>query len=512
MPDIATHSSVRTGSNSRLGRIDLRYAAWFSLLVAAGIVATLYPLLWLGCLAGVVMLGVCWVIWVILRRAGLELWQVIALTNISGYLVLNYGYDNLCLHAGGFPLPVAYGMMWGSFGLAVMTEWKSVVETLREPALLCCFALLALAFIHLVTDIPTFGSLAFRDATMCFDALFLILGMAWAKRSDGPAFLPKWLFVIFIVNMFYSFTLPWAKTIWSWSPESGAYLPVPVFGNFHGSGDLLLEGALFCLCVGGYVMKRSGWLMSALVMGQLLGIAITQVRRMYLGIVVVIFILILAGEIKKFSKLFILVPVSLIVLFAATSIGGLKISGRIGEVSPQFFIDHLRSIGGAEDTPGSDPQTRVIMAHQAYQHFLNHPVLGEGFGQPVVEVIDEETGTPTRTPHNSTVCYLARLGAVGIIFWAAFHICLWIRFFYAYLQRRAADKKIYTLVLWLFLYYVLYMMSSLVESPFEYPGSAIPFYFLIGIALGMIRWQLYPTKKRATQLAVLPNTAEKAYS
>lgn len=508
---MATNSSARAGSNSRMGRIDLRYVAWFSLLVATGIVATLYPYLWLGCLAGAVTLVICWAIWKILRRAGLELWQVIAVTNISCYLILNYGYDNLCLHVGGFPLPVAYGMMWTSFGMAAVAEWQSVVRTLREPALWCCFALLGLAFVHLVSDIPAFGSLAFRDATMCFDAMFLIFGMVWARKKDAPEFIPKWLLIMFTVNMFYSFTLPWAQTVWGWSPEGGAYMPVPVLGNFHGSGDLLLAGTVFCLCVGNLVIKRPGWLMSALAMGQLLGIGITQVRRMYLGIVVVIVILILAGEIKKFSKLFILVPAALAVLFAVTSIGGLEISGRIGKVSPQFFIDHLRSIGGAEDTPGSDPQSRVIMANQAYKHFLAHPVLGEGFGKPVVEIVDEETGMPTRTPHNSTICYLARLGTVGILFWAAFHFCVCIRFFYAYLHRRSADKKVYSYVLWAFLYYVLFMMSSMVESPFEYPGVAIPFYFLIGTALGMIRWQLFRKKAKEPQLISFPDGIEKAH-
>jgi cbb3-type cytochrome oxidase subunit 3 len=45
------------------------------------------------------------------------------------------------------------------------------------------------------------------------------------------------------------------------------------------------------------------------------------------------------------------------------------------------------------------------------------------------------------------------------------------------------------------------MMTSLVESPFEYPASAIPFYFLIGFALGLIRWHLSPKNKREVQSA-----------
>jgi len=310
-----------------------------------------------------------------------------------------------------------------------------------------------------------------------------------------------------VLNMVYSFTLPWAEKIWSWSPESGTYLPVPVFGNFHGSGDMLLAGAAFCLCVGSYVISRPRWLMTFLVMGQLLGIAIAQVRRMYLGIVVVIFILILAGEVKKFAKLFILVPAAIAVIFAATTIGGLEISGRIGKVSPQFFIDHLRSIGGAEDTPGSDPQSRVIMVNQAMEHFRAHPVFGEGFGQPVVNVVDGDNGSATRTPHNSTITYLARLGAVGLAMWMAFHFCLWSRLVYAFRQRRSCDKQLYGFVLWSFLYYVLFMLSSTVESPFEYPASAIPFYFLTGFTLGMIRRHFSPKNKRAHPLGAFASSA-----
>jgi len=511
MPDIATNSTASLRSSPRFGKIDLRYVAWFSLLVLAGGVATLYPILWLSCLGAAVAFGVSWGLFGILRRAGLELWQVLAVTGLSGYLVLNYGFDNLALHVGGFPILIGYGMMYASLGWAVYARRNWLAEARREPALLCLLAVLGLSFFHLLIDIPSYGSLAFRDGTMCFDGLFVLLGMLWARRSDSPSFLKKWLMVIFAVTMVYSFTLPWAEKIWSWSPVSGVYLPVPILGNFHGTGDILLAGALFCICVGGYVISRPSWLMPFLAVVQLLGIAITQVRRMYLGIVVVVVILVLAGEVKKFAKLFILVPAAIGVLFAVTAWGGLEISGRIGPVNLTFFKDHIRSISGAEDTPGSDPQTRVTMGTEALQHFRAHPIFGEGFGQPLVSVIDGDNGTITRTPHNSSITYLARLGAVGFAFWAAFHVCLWTRFAHAYRQRRYCDRRLYSFTLWFFLYYVLFMMSSLVESPFEYPGTAIPFYFLMGFALGLMRWHLSPKNDGEKRAAASAGSAEKAY-
>jgi len=511
MPQIVTSSSANVRPSSRLGRIDLRHLAWFSLLVLAGIVATLYPAIWLDCLGAAVALAFAWGVFLILRRVGLELWQVGVVTILSGYLVLNYGFDNLAIHIGGFPILIAYGIMYASFALAVLAHPQSAGQALHEPALLCLLGVLALSCLHLVTDIPAYGSLAFRDCTMCFDGVFVLLGLLWATKSESPHFMAKWLTIVFAINMVYSFTLPWKEKLWSWSPKSGVFLPAPILGNYRGSGDVLFTGALFCICVGSYVINRSRWLMPVLAVGQILGIAVTQVRRMYLGIVVVIVILILLGEIKKFARLFTLVPVAIAVLFFATTVGGLDISGRIGKVNLAFFVDHIRSISGAEDTPGSDPQSRVIMGKQALQHFLAHPVFGEGFGQPVVSVIDGETDTVTRTPHNSSITYLARLGAVGFAVWIAFHVCLWARFVRAFRQRRSCDKRVYSFVLWAFLFYVLFMWSSLVESPFEYPYTAIPFYFFMGFALGLIRWHLSPKNKVEQRLAAYPSTVAKSY-
>ena len=511
MPDVVTNSSASLKSSTRFGKIDLSYVAWFSLFIVAGSVATFNPDVWLGCLAAIAVLVIGRLIFVYVGRTGLEMWQAIALVILGGYIVLNYGFENVAVHVGSFPILITYGMIYGALGLAVISRRRALLKALKEPTTLCVLGLLALTFFHLLTDIFAYGSLAFRDATMCFDGVFLVMGLLWAKKSDSPNLLAKWLLAIFVVNMFYSFTLPWAEKFWSWSPESGAFLPVPILGNYRGTGDWLLAGATFCICVGSYVISRPKWLMPVLALAQLLGIAITQVRRMYLCIVVVVVILILVGEIKKFARLFVLVPAALGVLFLVTTLGGIEITGRIGPVNLAFFEDHLRSISGAENTPGSDPQTRVIMGKQAFEHFLAHPVFGEGFGLPVVNVIDGDNGTATRTPHNSSLTYLARLGAVGFIIWIAFHVCLLSRFVYVYRQRHSCDKHLYALLLWFFLFYVLFMVGSFVESPFEYPSHAIPFYFLMGFALGLIRWHLAPKKKSERRLAVLSNV-EKAYS
>ncbi|MGA6952529.1 MAG: O-antigen ligase family protein, partial [Candidatus Sulfotelmatobacter sp.] len=306
-------------------------------------------------------------------------------------------------------------------------------------------------------------------------------------------FLTKWLMVVFVLNMFYSFTEPWGEKLWAWSPQSGVFLSVPLLGNYNGRGDLLLEGALFCICVGSYVITRQRWrwLIVVLAMGQFLGLAISQVRRMYVGAVVILVILLLLGEAKKFAKLFVLLPAAVIVILLVTTVGGIEISGRIGEVNLDFFKAHIRSIHDSEGTPGSAVESRFLMADEAIQHFREHPVLGVGFGQPLLTVIDQNNGAVTRMPHNSSLSYLARLGIIGFAAWIAFHFFLIKRFINALRQRKSCDnQQVSSLVLWFFLFYVLFMIGSLVEAPFEFPSSAVPFYFFMGFALGLIQQYL----------------------
>jgi O-antigen ligase len=494
MDGMVTNISASLESSARftnIGRGDIVRLALFVLL---GSLTILHPLFVLGCLAAAATLGICWRIVVHVRRAGLELWQVLLLIALTGYMVLNYGFENVTIHVGGFPIIISYGLMYASLALAVSCHWPLVSRALKEPAMLCVLALLVLAFLHLAVDIPSYGFWAIRDSSICLDGIFLILGLLWAMKRNSTFFLTKWLIVVFALNLIYSFTLPWGEKLWSWSPQSGVFLQGPVLGTFSGTGDILASGAVFCICLGGYVARRPRGMMLFLAMAQLLGVAIAQTRRMYVGIVVVLIILVLLGETKKYAKLLILLSSAIMVLFLLTTVVGLEISGRVGPVNIAFSRELIRSISGAEGTPGSSVQTRFDFADEAFVHVRAHPVLGEGFGQPLLNNNDT-TGPDVRQPHNSSLSMLARMGTIGFAIWMAFHLCLTKRFIYALRRRRCCDKRLSDLVLWFFLFYVLVMIASFVEAPFEFPSMAVPFYFLVGVALGLIRWQLPQTNR-----------------
>src|SRR5437870_13780578 len=116
-------------------------------------------------------------------------------------------------------------------------------------------------------------------------------------------------------------------------------------------------------------------------------------------------------------------------------------------------------------------------------------IVGEGFGEPLIDFKNEE-GIPVRQPHNSSLSVLARLGLVGLLVWLVFLVSVTRRFVHAIRRRVEADDGVHQLVLWLFFFFVLAMIQTSVQPALEFSHGAIPFYFLVGFALGVMRWQV----------------------
>jgi O-antigen ligase len=485
------------------GRWDLLY---FSVFSALGALVILYPSAFVRVLAAAVSLGLLWWAIVRLRRAGLKMWQGILLFTLTGYMLLSYGFENIAFHVGGFPIIISYALMYASLALAVYSSRQVIVRALAEPAMLCVIGLLLFSTLHLVRDIPSYGLWAVRDSTMILDGLFFFLGLLWAMKKNSVTVLTKWLMVVIVLNMIYCFTFPWRERIMAASPTSGVFLEVPILGQYHTTDIYLLQGAIFCLGVGGYLFKRRRWILIVLVMVQLLGLTIIQARASYVALAAFIVILTLLGETRKSKILVGMLASALVLLVVATSVGGLEITGRIGPVSISFLRDHLRTITGARVTEASTVESRFDWVHEGLEHFRSSPVFGVGFGQALVDYVDDETGAAVRYPHNSNLTILVRLGVTGFAIWALFNFCMLKRFFYAFQQRKNCDREVYELILWSFTYYVTFMISALVEAPFEFPSSAVPFYFFMGLGIGLIRWQLPQEKKsKAAVAAFVPS-------
>jgi O-antigen ligase len=482
-----------TGTNYRLngGRTESRVTAiiCFLAFLLLGGLAVLHPFFALGCFAVVAALGLCLLAIVAARRAGLELWQVLLLTALTGYMVLNYGFENLAIHLGGFPLIISYGLMYASMVFAVFSCRHTILRALKEPAMACVFAFLFLTFLHLIVDVPHYGLWAVRDASMFLDGIFLLLGLLWSMKHNSVMPLLKWFMVVFLLNLGYSLLMPWEDALSSWSPKSGVFVATPIVGNYRGNQVFLLVGALFFILLARYVVRWPRWIVLLLAAAQLFGLAILQARGEYVGIVVSLIVFLFLGETGKFAKLLSLLAPALIAILILTTVG-IEITGRIGPVNLAFFKEHIRSIGGAEGTPGSSIEGRTEWLDQAMQHFWPNPVFGEGFGLPLIDFRDARSGNMVRQPHNSSVSVLARLGAVGFAVWVIFNLRVLSQFIRGFRQRRSWDPVLSNLLIWLFLVYLISLINISTEAGLEFPSADIPFLFFVGLALGLVSSQV----------------------
>jgi O-antigen ligase len=498
-PDMMRDMRTDLELGTRPARIPVSGVVLFAFFFSVGSLAVLYPSLLLGCIVAAAVLVLVWLAVRHIRRNNLDAWQVILLIALTGYLILNYGFENLTIHVG-FPIIISYVLMFVSLGLAVFTRSRLLMIAVKEPTVLCLLALLLLTFLHLVLDVPAHGLWALRDATLCFDGIFLTLGLLWAMRGNSTVPLMKWLTIVFFLNSIYSLGLPLSDRIMAWSPKSGVFLPVPLFGSYHGNNAIcLLIGALFYMSLAHYVVRWPRWIILFLAMLQLFGLAIHQARALYVGLGLVLIIFVLLGETGKAGKLLLLLSPAIIAVLLITALG-IEIEGRIGPVRADFFREHVRSISGAEGTPGSSLEGRMNWYDDVLQHIRSHPVVGEGFGTVLVDAlsVDDTTGAAVRHPHNSSIDILARLGLIGLLPWVVFHLLVLKGFVDGFRRRRYCDEQMAEFILWLFVVYVIFMIEASVEGVFEVPSGSIPFYFFVGLALGLIRWRV--PQRREKQL------------
>lgn len=460
------------------------------LFTSVGAVAALRPSVLFVVLFVPVLIGVGYVLLKYTQRIGLEGWQMPLLAALSGYIILNYGFENITIHAGGLPLIISYLLMYVSLAMAIYLHRDWLAAALREPAMRCLLALIFITCLHLITDVPKYGLWAIRDASLCLDGIFLTLGFCWAKRTNSISSILQWLLPLLMVNLIYSFTFPWNEAIAAWSPSSGVFVDVPIFGNYRGNYVYLIPGALFCMILAKYCVRWPRWLLLLLAVAQIGGLAIHQARSMYLGLFLVMILLALFGKVKESGTLVGALLSVLVLIFLLTSVFQVQIQGRIGTINLAFFGEHLHSLSGAEGTPGANVEDRLDWADQAFDQIRAHPILGVGFGMPLIDFVDDRTGGAVRQPHNSSISILARLGAIGFAFWVWFHASLLWAFIQAFRWRRFCDRQLLDLILWLFVFYVIFMIAASVQPGFEFPSACIPFYFFMGLTVGLVRTKI----------------------
>jgi O-antigen ligase len=166
----------------------------------------------------------------------------------------------------------------------------------------------------------------------------------------------------------------------------------------------------------------------------------------------------------------------------------------MGPVSFAFVEEQFQTVLAVSDpnTRMSHDVDRADMYGEAWDRLRSNPinmVVGEGFGQVLVNLVSEE-GIAVREPHNSSLSVLARLGFVGLSLWLLFIGLIFLRFVRA-LRMRSASGEATTTLLWLFLCFLLFLLTASVQPTFEFSHGSMPFYFMLGMGIGIIGQREY---------------------
>jgi O-antigen ligase len=474
------------------------------LSMSLGLIVAIYP-----SSAGIVLAAGSVLLLVLIQanRMEIEIWQTITLITLTGYVVLNYGFENMSVPVGPLRfIPVGELLMGVALTLAVLRyRGPQFRNATRDPSIICVLALLTLTLVHLVIDLPAYGLYALRDGTSSFEALFLLLGILWAARERDINLLTKWLMFLFIATMLYSYTFPWADQLQNWSLISGPFHAVSLLGNYQELAVYLVAGALFCILVAPTIRKWPRWLLGMLAIMQLAGLGILQSRTMFVGIALVLILLFLLRETKRASQFLSIlasgVGALVLTILLLTTVGW-KVQGRLGPVDVSSLRNEVRSIWPSTTESyklGHEADRRAWYGEvwNKLRSSPSHLLLGVGYGQPLIDFASE-TGQPVRQPHNSSMNVFGRLGLLGLSIWLLFILGVLKRLWNGIREARMRGAVSCPLRLWLLAFSVLGLLDSMVQPYFEFSHSAVPFYFLVGVALGI-------NPKEDTKRATLPS-------
>jgi O-antigen ligase len=227
-----------------------------------------------------------------------------------------------------------------------------------------------------------------------------------------------------------------------------------------------------------------------------------EVRAAFVGLVVLLIVLMLQKQWRTVLALTVTPVVAAVIIIAL----GLPLSGRYTSDGNGSFVDRQLSTipllleGRATST---DPNVDTAAWRVAWWTALlgevtattDTTLVGLGFGTDLTAPLQaqfgvqlDETGRPTRSPHDIVLTVFARTGAVGLILWAIV-LATWAAAVLRGLRRaRAVGMHAEAnVLLWLASYVLLILIAASLGVVLEGPYGAIPYFLLMGMSLRCAR-------------------------
>jgi O-antigen ligase len=410
---------------------------------------------------------------------------------LGGYLLFDRAFAYL--HLPGIPLFVGE-MVLGVGAVAAIVATRYLQVPIRdEPILALLGAFVLWGLIRAVPGVGVYGLDALRDSVLWYYGLFAFFIAAALARS--PQLLDCLIVQLTRLTPWLLLWLPLALVL---VPLSGDAPSVPfstVSVLSHKPGNAAIAALLVLGCMWVFPGTRSArsramWSVMAFVV---IALAATQNRGGLLGVVAAatIGLAFMRNRLGLVARAVVITAVGL----GLASLLSLKvpIAGVQGrEFSAAQLVANVVSLGG-EDSPGNLGGT-VKGRQELWSRILDKQVAdgrlvdGSGFGQNLaaeVGVYDEGKET-LRSPHNSHLHIMARMGLVGLSLW----IALWVGWYWRLIagSRRLMQQGLYArrqvAVLSLMVTTAI-LVSSIFDPQLEGPQVAALLWTAFGVGVAV---------------------------
>lgn len=432
-----------------------------------------------------------------------------------GLLLLGYAFMGRGFAYLGYP-PVYVGELVLGLGL-LMLGVRGGIGGLPLWFLASTLAFMAWGAVGVVVGFPRYGSDALRDGVIWGYAAFALLCAAAVLHTRCTAAVVRvyvkliplavcWIPVAFLLSRQPPGRLPVAP---------GTEIPIVSFPGGDAAVHLTGIAAFWLLGVGGgqvrggLVGQLKEWVLWVpWVAGFFL---VATGRGGVLTAMIPLALVVLLGKRVRWVKgAVVLAGVTACLLVADIRFepGGDRSGGR--EASPRQVVLNLKSVFGSPEA-GDLESTRewrlnwwadIVRYTFGGEHFW----LGKGFGVNLAtddgyQVLADDA---LRSPHNSHMTVLARMGVPGLMLWTILQGMVAIRFLGSYFHARSRRQTgQVNLALWLLSYWLAFMINSTFGVALEGPHFGVWFWSLIGFAVAEFGMQAQDMEYTSTSASNL---------
>ncbi len=401
---------------------------------------------------------------------------------LSGALVLLYGFANLGIPAGGLAVPVTDVLL----GIGLVVTLPEARGQAGRRAVRLWLALATVAAVRLGTDAPRFGLLAVRDALMPAEAGFLVLGYHLARA--GTDCIVRRLRWVFLVCALYFALYPVRDLLAALGPIVGIQRPVPLLGQYAGAGPAAVAGFMFMLLLRPF--GRWSVLLAGAFLAELL---VFQARGHYLALAAAVTLVVsFPGRGGREARVRARVAGGLALgILLAASLFPLAPSGRLGQVTPEFYVEHVGTLLGREGPGAGTIRHRLDWYRHTWDLAWRTPYgvfVGVGYGVDLTGGFTVTGGIPVRQPHNDYLEVFARTGVIGLCLFIALLASIFLPILRA--ARDPASGAPGTgerrFLWWVAAGLVPYLVGAAAQPLLAFPYGTVPLFTFAGMGLAAV--------------------------